>query len=170
MMNQFKNQDATKVVIRFADASDAHWLATSRYDFRSSLDTVNENRDEFLRRCSLWMHERLQEQSLWRCWVAEQDQTLIGNLWLQRIEKIPNPVVEPEYHAYITNVYVAEAARGQGIGSMLLSTALAWAKAQDLHAIILWPTEKSRSLYARHGFSVREDLFALNMDEIDEQQ
>jgi ribosomal protein S18 acetylase RimI-like enzyme len=49
---------------------------------------------------------------------------LVGNLWLQLIEKIPNPTTEPEQHAYVTNFYVTEAARGQGIGTMLLSAAL----------------------------------------------
>ena len=85
----------------------------------------------------------------------------MGHLWLQLIEKIPNPIVEPEQHAYITNFYVREEARGCGIGARLLEAALAWSKAQDVQAVILWPTEQSRSLYLRHGFAVRDDLLEL---------
>lgn len=122
---------------------------------------MTEDEAEFVRRCSLWMQERLGLGKLWRCWIAEQDKAAVGHLWVQLIEKIPNPTSEPEYHAYITNFYVREEARGQGAGSLLLSAALDWCKALDVHAAILWPTERSRSLYLRHGFDVRADLLEL---------
>jgi len=82
-------------------------------------------------------------------------------LWLQLVEKIPNPRSEPEHHAYITNFFIQEFTRGRGIGSRLLSTAIAWCEARDVHAVILWPTERSRSLYERSGFAVRDDLMEL---------
>jgi GNAT superfamily N-acetyltransferase len=107
------------------------------------------------------MAEQLKDGSAWRCWVAERDHELIACVWIQLIEKIPNPRAEPEEHAYLTNFYVQEAARGSGIGSQLLSAAITWCKARDVHAVILWPTERSRSLYARHGFAVRDDLMEL---------
>jgi hypothetical protein len=31
--------------------------------------------------------------------------------------------------------------------------------AEGLDAVILWPSARSRSLYERHGFAVRDDLF-----------
>ena len=111
------------------------------------------------------MAERLNEGSLWRCWVAEQDQALIGMLWLQLIEKIPNPISEREYHAYITSVYVCDSARNKGLGSELLSTALDWCRSAGAHAVILWSRERSRPLYERHGFRVPADLIELLLDE-----
>ena len=36
---------------------------------------------------------------------------------------------------------------------------------RDVHAIILWPTERSRPLYERNGFAVREDIMELIIDE-----
>ena len=104
------------------------------------------------------MQQRLEPGSLWRCWIAEQNHMPAGHLWVQLIEKIPNPTDEPEVHAYITNFYVQEAARSQGIGSKLLVTALEWLQSQHVDAVILWPTPASRSLYLRHGFAVRDDL------------
>jgi GNAT superfamily N-acetyltransferase len=98
--------------------------------------------------------------------VAERERELVGNLWAQLIEKIPNPAVEPERHAYVTNFYVREGERGRGTGSLLLSAALDWCRESDVHAVILWPTERSRSLYLRHGFAVREDLLELIVWEI----
>ena len=107
------------------------------------------------------MTDHLQHGSLWHCWVAESSDQLIGALWLQLVEKIPNPRSEPEFHGYITNFYLEPAARSQGIGSRLLTMALDWCKARDVHAVILWPTEKSRTLYERHGFAVRPDILEL---------
>jgi GNAT superfamily N-acetyltransferase len=165
MSQESDNQTASKTTIRLATAADALGLAQMRYRFRAALGPVNENDAMFIERCRQWMEARLHEKSLWRCWVAEQDDTLIGNLWMQLIEKVPNPVVEAEYHAYITNVFVDEAARGQGLGAMLMQTALDDAKARDVHAVILWPTERSRSLYGRFGFAVRDDLLEMIFQE-----
>jgi hypothetical protein len=72
-----------------------------------------EERESFLARCVPWMTERLARENCggWRCWLVELqdrgDRRMVGGqLWLQAIEKIPNPAAEPELHAYISNVYV----------------------------------------------------------------
>jgi|SRR5215471_3075055 len=151
--------------IRLATVEDALLLAELRYSFRSSLDPTNEDEDEFVKRCSRWMRERLHEKSVWRCWIAEQDHTLVGNVWVQLIEKIPNPVVEPEYHAYVTNFYLRTEERGKGVGTMLLMKVLGWCEANNVHAVVLWPTQRSRTLYERQGFSVRPEILGLDIEE-----
>jgi len=148
------------VNLRLATQSDAAALAQLRYDFRSSTGIATEPESEFVERCSAWMTAHLDDGSLWKCWVAESD-GIVGALWLQLVEKIPNPRAEPEYHAYITNFYLREAVLGKGIGSRLLTMALDWCKDREVHAIILWPSEKSRTLYERHGFAVRSDILEL---------
>ncbi len=158
MTEHFHQPDGAEFLIRSATASDAPLLAGLRYAFRASLGQAIESEAEFVPRCSAWMQQRLKPDSLWHCWIAEQQHTPAGHLWAQLIEKIPNPTDEPEVHAYLTNFYVLEAARGKGIGSRLLSTALEWLQSQHVDAVILWPTPASRSLYLRHGFAVRDDL------------
>jgi|ERR1041384_242187 GNAT superfamily N-acetyltransferase len=156
-----EDRGALKASVRRATVADAPMLARLRYAFRASVGVVSEGKAEFIERCRLWMAERVGADDRWRVWVAEQAGAPVGNLWLQLIEKIPNPTTEPEHHAYVTNFYVIEAARGQGIGSMLLSVALSWCETSGVHAVILWPTAQSRALYLRHGFAVREDLLEL---------
>ena len=137
--------------VRVGGAADAEALARLRWEFRSTLGAAQESESSFRARCARWMGERLADQR-WRCWVVEADDAVAGQLWLQPIEKIPNPVAEPEHHAYISNFYLRAVLRGQGAGSALFATAMAWCKANGVDAVILWPTPRSRPLYERHGF------------------
>lgn len=166
MNRESKNRNGVDVGLRVATAADAPMLAKFRYAFRTRRIPAEENETEFVERCNVWMEQRLRENSSWRCWVAEQDHTPVGHLWAQLMEKIPNPSTEPEFHAYLTNFYVRGDARDLGIGSSLLTAALEWCKACEVHAVILWPTERSRSLYLRHGFAVRPDLLELLVGEM----
>ena len=158
MVEESKDNGGARINVRLATTRDARALAQLRYAFRSSTGAPCEGESEFVERCRQWMVERLREGGAWRCWVAEREGEPFGNLWAQLVEKIPNPVIEPERHAYITNFYVRDVERGRGAGSLLLSAALDWCRESDVHAVVLWPTERSRSLYLRHGFAVREDL------------
>jgi ribosomal protein S18 acetylase RimI-like enzyme len=147
------------VNIRLATPSDAPALAQLRYDFRAAEHPPVEPEAEFVARCAAWMSARLEPGAAWRCWLLEDEAgTIVGNLWLQPIEKLPNPGPEPESHAYITNVYVAPAARGHAAGELLVSTAMTFCRDNDVDSAILWPTARSRTLYARHGVAVRDDL------------
>ena len=147
------------VTIRLAGPTEAPALAQLRYDFRAGQDPVAEPEADFLARCTSWMTARLGPGNCWRCWVADEDGQLVGTLWLQLIEKMPNPVAEAERHGYITSVYVEPSRRGRGLGSRLMETCVQACTADGLDALILWPSQRSRPLYERHGFAVRDDLF-----------
>jgi len=158
---------AATIQIRSARPSDAPQLAKLRYGLRSRPTNI-ESEEAFLERCSAWMSRAL-ELDQWRCWVAERETTLDAALWLQLIEKIPNPTAEPESIAYITNFFVDESQRGRGLGTRMLNEVLAWCreeqsnKGQRIAGIILWPTDRSRPLYLRHGFEVPKNLFELEL-------
>jgi GNAT superfamily N-acetyltransferase len=146
------NTPATRTVRR-ATPDDASTLARFRWEFRARKQAVSEEENAFLQRCVEWMRPRLRHDSRWRVWLLEEQGRPIGNLWLQMIEKIPNPGTEPELHAYVSNVFVVPEARGTGGGALLLDAAIADCKAHFVDAMFLWATDESRSLYARHGFS-----------------
>lgn len=135
-----------------------------RYEFRATLNEPVEGIEDFVARCAPWMAKRLESESPWRCWVAERDGALAGHLWLQLIEKVPNPVPEREQHGYITNAYVRPAFRGAGTGAALLGAALAYCREAGVDSVILWPTERSQGLYARHGFGFPQDLMEAVLD------
>ncbi|HEX2458325.1 MAG TPA: GNAT family N-acetyltransferase [Vicinamibacterales bacterium] len=149
------------LVIRRAVPSDAAALARLRCELRVSLRAAAEAEPAFVDRCTVWMRPRLGSESVWRCWVVEREGVIRGNVWVQIIEKLPNPVGEPERHGYISNLYVQPILRGSGVGSALLERCLRECEAHSVDAVVLWPTPKSRSLYQRHGFAVREDVMVL---------
>ena len=145
--------------VRAATPDDAPDLAELRWEFRSGRVPAVEPHDRFIERCAEWMRRELAAHS-WRAWVAVSDGGIVGQIWLDTVPKVPNPVAERECHAYVSNLYVRPAARG-GVGTRLLQTALAWATANGVDRIVLWPTEASVALYARHGFTRAGDVMEL---------
>jgi GNAT superfamily N-acetyltransferase len=150
------------VQIRAAGPEDARVVAQMRFEFRGTRAGVIEEEAAFVERCAAWMRARLVGES-WSCWIAADGDTIIGHIWMYTLEKIPNPAVEPEHHAYITNFFVRESHRGAGIGTRLLETALDACRARAVDAVILWGTTQSRPLYLRHGFAVPERLLELEI-------
>src|SRR6266403_5615184 len=113
-----------QIRIRRARADDSRSLANLRYAFRAKGEKVIETKAAFLKRCERWIKKRISAKQSWQCWVAEDRRGLIGTIWVELIEKIPNPVSENERHGYITNFYVVPEARGRQAGEKLLRTAL----------------------------------------------
>jgi len=150
-----------QIRIRVAKPDDFKLLAQQRYAFRSEIGRNQETESAFMKRCGAWMKKAVATRNVWRCWIAESRGRFFGNVCVQLIEKIPNPVSERERHAYITNLYVVPGARGKGVGTKLLRTALTWCRRNEVDAVILWPSRRSRTLYQRHSFGVSDDLFAL---------
>ena len=147
--------------VRPATPSDASALARLRYAFRAERSPAVEREDEFVPRCAAWMAARLASDSVWSAWVLDCDGEVSGNVWLQVVDKLPNPGWEPEVHGYITNVYVRPACRGSGAGSSLLCAALARCRALKVDSVFLWPTERSVPLYERHGFRRATNILVL---------
>lgn len=148
--------------MRPAGPEDADALARLRHAFRTELDPPAESEEAFLGRCTRWMAERLADSNRrWRCWVVEDDDAVGGHVWLALLEKVPNPVAEPEAHAYLTNMYVRPGDRGRGWGGRLLRTAVDWCRERRIGSIVLWPTDRSRPLYERFGFRATDRVYEL---------
>jgi GNAT superfamily N-acetyltransferase len=108
------------------------------------------------------MRRELGAAHTWRAWVAVGDRAIVGQVWLRILHKIPNPVAEPETHGYLSNLYVTPSARG-GTGSLLLDTAITWARSNEIDRVVLWPSPRSVTLYLRHGFSHGGEVMELHV-------
>jgi GNAT superfamily N-acetyltransferase len=97
----------------------------------------------------------------WKAWLASEREIALGHVFLHVIDKVPNPVPEPEQLGYVTNLYVRADWRGRGIGAALLDVALKEARALGLDTVVLWPSERSRSLYERRGFRAPAEVLEL---------
>ncbi len=149
--------------VRLATEPDALMLARLRYDFRNEFHELTEHDEAFVERCRVWMQDRLRTGSHWKCWIAERGQAVVGNVWAQFVEKIPNPLAEPEQYVYVTNFYVRAEHRGTGVGAKLMAAVLAWTRSESVHTIILWPSKRSRDFYSRHGFAITDDIMQLEI-------
>jgi GNAT superfamily N-acetyltransferase len=144
--------DPVTFPIRLAEPDDAPQLAALRYRFRSELAPPTEPEAAFIDRVLPWLAEHLAHPA-WRVWVAvAPDDQIIGQVFLQLITKVPNPIEEAEHLAYLTNLFVLPAYRGQGLGKRLLDTAIAACSPELVDRLILWPSLRSRALYERAGF------------------
>ena len=138
--------------IRRATLDDAAALAELRWEFRSGRIPAVEAHGTFVERCTAWMRHEL-EGAVWRAWAAVDDHgAIVGQVWMHLIQKVPNPVGERERHAYLSNLYVKPDARG-GAGTVLLETALEWARENAIDSVVLWPSKRSVTLYRRHQFT-----------------
>jgi len=156
------HRSMARVRIRLANSNDCRALAELRYRFRAENESVTETKSQFVRRCTSWMKKRFRAGSCpWRCWVLDDGKQVLGHVCVQLFEKIPNPVNEPELHAYVTNFYVMPEVRDQGFGKRLLNKALSWCRARGTDAVILWPSSASKSFYRRFGFVAPSDIFEL---------
>jgi GNAT superfamily N-acetyltransferase len=161
---------ATNHTVRLATVDDASTLARLRFAFRAEQHPVIESELEFTTRCVAWMRPRIGPSSRWRIWLLEHSRhsppsgesavrpETVGMLWVQIVEKLPNPGSEPELHAYVSSFYVRADARNSGGGSRLLQAALDECRAFHVDSVFLWPTARSRPLYERHGFRVSEAI------------
>jgi GNAT superfamily N-acetyltransferase len=145
--------------IRAAHVDDARALAELRWEFRAGRDPAIEERQFFVDRCAEWMAHEL-AGTTWRVWVALRDGRIVGQVWVQLIQKVPNPIGERERHAYLSNLYVQPSERG-GVGTALLETVIEWARENGVDRIVLWPSPRSVTLYRRHDFRRDADVMEL---------
>jgi GNAT superfamily N-acetyltransferase len=154
---------ATAYPIRRATIADAPALARLRWDFSpeeiaASGSTFEPFRDAFIR----FLDDAL-ASGAWTIWVAEDaGGAIVANMYIQRVAKVPRPGRFGHAWGYVTNVYVAPEHRNHGLGARLLAAVVAWARAQRLEHLALWPSAEAVTFYHRAGFAA-SDLLELDL-------
>lgn len=139
--------------IRPATPADAQALARMRFRFRAELAPPAEAEAAFVARAAPWIAARLGREG-WRAWVAaDASGAIVGNLFMQLVEKLPNPAVEAETIAYLTNFFIVPERRRGGLGARMLRIALAACPPDQVDMVVLWPSPGSVTLYRRAGFA-----------------
>jgi GNAT superfamily N-acetyltransferase len=147
--------------VRQAGPRDAAAMAALRYAFRTELEAPAEPRQQFVERTTAWLEDRLEAGS-WTGWLACEQNEPAGLVLVHLVEKVPNPVVEPESLGYVSSLYVRPRSRGRGIGDALLRTALEFCRGHGADTVVLWPSPHSIPLYQRHGFRRQGDVMELH--------
>ncbi|HZD04830.1 MAG TPA: N-acetyltransferase [Longimicrobiales bacterium] len=138
------------VTVRRAEPGDAPELARLRWEFRPQ-DQPNQEWEAFSQEFEEWLAQAL--ASAWVVSVADQgDGILVGCMFLRSVGKVPNPGTRDRAWGYVTNSYVAPTHRGRGIGARLLDVLVGGARERGHEFLIVWPSEKAVSFYARAGF------------------
>lgn len=138
-----------------------------RWDFRTALLTEPlppGTREAFLPVMLDFLEDAFRSGQ-WMMWVAEQDGLIVSHVYIERIRKVPRPTSFDAEYGYLTNMYTVPALRGQGIGTELLRTAVAWAREQHLEMIILWPAKGREPFYARGGFVPEPEALSRELGE-----
>ena len=116
---------------------------------------------EFVRRFTTWFE---QEATTRWWWLALDAPTPVGMVNLKLFERMPAPDVPRARWGYLCNLFVAPEHRGHGVGGALVADVMAAAREAGLVRVVLNPSEKSRPLYHRHGFTSDHGLLTRHLD------
>jgi len=146
-------------VFRLAQEADLPALAANRWRLRTEEEGVPAGVDQaaFLRHCEAFLRAALHD-ARWALWVAEDEGRIVANAFVQVVAKVPRPGRFDDAIGYLTNVYVEPEERGRGLGALLLRRVTAWARDRDLELLVVWPSERSRTLYGREGFRAESEI------------
>lgn len=150
----------TDVSIRKALPEDAYLLVTLRYQLLQEFEEPPVSLNEFMTQ-SLSIFTTFLQTDVWHTWVAQQDDQLIGTIWLQKVNKIPSFTEPSGCWGYVTNMLVIPAWRNQGIGTQLLNAVKEYAKAHHYELLVVWPSHASTNFYQRAGFKTNDQLYEL---------
>jgi GNAT superfamily N-acetyltransferase len=149
---------STDVHTRQAGAADAPALARLRWAFMQEDhegDPATPVRS--VAGAEEWIRDRL-DGDRWLAWVAEADGEIRGHVFLQLVERAPEPYEDNRPVGYVTNFYVVPAYRNRGFGAALLAVLLRYARSRGTDSLIVWPSERSAPLYRRAGFHPPAEL------------
>lgn len=152
-----------KMIYRLAKENDLEMLAQMRwlheYEEGSHCDIT---KTEFINQCKLFLQDGM-NSGTWVYWVAEDNEIIISNIYINRIRKVPKPQKLIAEIGYVTNVHTRAEYRNKGIGTRLLKEVRQWAIENKIELLFVWPSEKSVKFYERQGFTNQNEIMELEL-------
>lgn len=149
---------------RMAEEKDTLRLSEMRWDFKYGESEADPGlKEDFIIEFSDFLRKGL--PAGWYCWVAADNGTIISNMFIKRIEKLPELDGAISYLGYVTNVYTVPAYRNKGIGAKLMERAKEWCAGQGFELLIVWPSDESIPFYERAGFKGENEILELLFDD-----
>jgi GNAT superfamily N-acetyltransferase len=144
--------------VRQASAADAAELARLRWAFKEEDPPADPSAPvRSVAHAEQWIRERL-DGGRWLAWVVDGGGEICGHVFLHLVERVPAPYEDNTPVGYVTNFYVVPAHRNRGFGAALLAALQRHARSRGVDDLIVWPSERSVSLYRRAGFAPPAEL------------
>lgn len=138
-------EPAGDVRIEVVDPLDAPRLASLWSRWRTGVVADQD----FEERMRAWLEAEGERRTIW---MAIVDAAPVGVASLFEYRRMPAPERPDSRWGYVGNMFVEERARNRGIGSALLQTIIDTAEDREYVRLVLSPSPRSRSFYARAGF------------------
>lgn len=138
--------------IRLANEQEIDQLIRMRYDFTLEYSPeMAADYELFYSECKAFLEDAI-TGARWFIWIAEVDDRVVSNIYIQLIDKVPRPGRITYPFGYVTNVYTLPEYRSQGIGSKISQSIEEWSRMNHLEFLIVWPSEDGVSFYERNGY------------------
>ncbi len=101
----------------------------------------------------------------WSIWVAELEGRLVGNVWVELVDRVPGPNGDRPVWGHVTNEYVDPEVRNHGVGTILLDAAIEWSRYVGAEMLFARPSGARASFYERRGFARSPEAMELQFGE-----
>jgi GNAT superfamily N-acetyltransferase len=136
--------------LTLAGVDDLADLARLRWNWQLAQGEVPQmDEAAFVERFSAWASERSRTHVAYLVRRAGQP---LGMAWLVVTERLPGPGRWDRANAYIATLYVEPDARGDGIGTRLISALIDEARRRGVDILQVHPSDQAMDLYRRLGF------------------
>lgn len=151
------------MIYRLAKESDIPMLSEMRweheYEEAGKLDIPKE---DFIKECNLFLVNGL-KSGTWEYWVAEENNIIVSNIYINRIRKVPKPQKLFAEIGYVTNVHTKAEFRNKGVGTELLKRVKQWAINNEIELLFVWPSQKSITFYKKQGFLMNNEIMEVEL-------
>lgn len=151
------------MIYRLATESDISSLSEMRWEHEYEEEgEFDISKEDFIKECNLFLVNGIRSGA-WYYWIAEENNIIISNIYINIIRKVPKPQKLFTEIGYITNVHTKIEFRNKGIGAELLKKIKQWAIDNKIELLFVWPSPKSVTFYERQGFSMNNKIMELEI-------